>query len=164
MTFLITLVLAAEIAGGNPVSTASIEQAVTEYDKKANSIKIGDSKDSVLAILLPIENMLAIDERVAPDIEIIGSVRIEIHFARSGVQPNKVRMCDELTPYIFHNDKLTFIGWQSFGAQGYGPCAINRKSIFYQSFRDQCAKEVTREGRVSTLLRHWCTAEDRRGR
>lgn len=93
----------------------TIDRAISNYQVEAEKVKLGDSKDQVLAVLLPTQEGLSSDARKSREAFTSGSDVIEIYFFRSARQPDGLTTDDEFTPYVFKNNVLTGIGWTVLG-------------------------------------------------
>jgi hypothetical protein len=123
--------LAAGLLAGCALEQASkdytisrIDEAVARYKTESAKVKLGDSRDKVLALLEPTQFELESNEIKAPvalegDIGTTGDRVVVVHFFRSarhadeapdarGLPPD-----DDFTPYIFTDDVLTGVGWAS---------------------------------------------------
>ena len=87
------------------------------YRRAAESIAIGDSKESVLGLLMPTQEGLDAKSQRAPD-QYVGAagVQVEIHYFRSNVRPDGKIGKFDYTPYVFEDGQLLVIGWQSLDA------------------------------------------------
>lgn len=112
-----------------------IDSSVGLYWAAAASVKLGDSKEHVLATLAPTQTSLSPKERKQSDTFRQGDSIIEIQYFRSGRQPDGLTTDDEFTPYVFTDGVLTSIGWTSLGgprSRGQAiqpPPIINQKVI-----------------------------------
>jgi len=93
----------------------SVSSSIRKYQAVAGQVQLGDSKEKVLGILMPTQDKLPYDERKTPDSYIEGKDLMEIHYFRSGRQPDNLTTDDEFTPYIFKNGVLIAIGWKTLG-------------------------------------------------
>lgn len=123
--------LAAGLLAGCALQEASkdyaisrIDEAIGRYKAEAAKVKLGDSRDKVLARLEPTQFELESNEIKAPvalegEIGSTGDHVVVVHFFRSarhadeapdakGLPPD-----DNFTPYIFTDDVLTGVGWPS---------------------------------------------------
>ena len=103
-------------------TSSRIDEAVANYKAQAAKIKLGDSRDRVLALLEPTQFQLESNEikppvAMATQTESGADSMIVVHFFRSARhdydQPNAQGLPpdDDFTPYIFTDDVLTGIGW-----------------------------------------------------
>lgn len=92
-----------------------IDDAVGLYLAAAPSVKLGDSKQHVLATLAPTQDPLPTNARKQPDVFRQGNSMVEIHYFRSGRQPDGLTTDDEFTPYVFTDGVLSSIGWATLG-------------------------------------------------
>lgn len=105
--------------------TASrIDEAIARYRAEAAKVKIGDPKDRVLALLQPTQFELESNEIKGPQAFPAQTATgedslIEVHFFRSArhtdeaPKANGQPLDDNFTPYIFTDDVLTGIGWNT---------------------------------------------------
>lgn len=93
----------------------SIDQAISEYRRVESQISLGDDMDQVMALLMPIQEKIPASARKSSDKFLLDNVSVEIHYIRSGRQPDDLTTDDEFTPYIFHDGKLIGVGWQLLG-------------------------------------------------
>ena len=92
-----------------------IDRAISKYETVIDQVKLGDSKEKVLAILQPTQEGLPNRTRRNPEEYIKEGVRVEIYFMRSARQPDNLTTDDEFVPYLFNDGKLVGIGWQVLG-------------------------------------------------
>lgn len=92
-----------------------IDQATNQYDAVESRVNLGDSKDEVLAILLPTQVNVPRNSKKKPDRYLKNGVNVEIFYMRTGRQPDGITTDDEFTPYIFNDGKLVGIGWALIG-------------------------------------------------
>lgn len=93
----------------------AIDSSIKKYYAVADQIKLGDSKEKVLGILIPTQVKLPFDEVKSSDFYMEGDDLMEIYYIRSGKQPDNLTTDDEFTPYIFKNEILIAIGWKTLG-------------------------------------------------
>jgi hypothetical protein len=131
---LLSCSLAAAQFGGCALEEASqkytasrIDEAISRYRAEAAKVKIGDSKDAVLARLQPTQFELQSNEIKGPQAFPIqaadgGESLVEVHFFRSARHADEApdagghALDDNFTPYIFTDDVLTGIGWNALYA------------------------------------------------
>lgn len=100
---------------------ANIHTAIEKYNKVAHTINLGDSKEKVLAILLPTQEGLDFEYGKFPEKYKKDNKIYEIYYMRSLLQADGYTTDDEFTPYMFINNKLESIGWTGLGgASGKG--------------------------------------------
>jgi len=99
-----------------------IDEAIAKYKAAAAQVKLGDSRDKVLALLQPTQFELESNE-IKPPVAMASQsdsgveTMVVIHFFRSSrhtdERPDVNGMApeDDFTPYIFTDDVLTGIGW-----------------------------------------------------
>jgi hypothetical protein len=109
MNKVIIAVIATMLMAG--CATRQIDGAVKGYKSAANQVALGDSRDKVLAILLPTQQNLPL--RTTNHIK--GGATVEIYYMRSGRQAGDLTTDDEITPYVFRDGKLVGIGWNMIG-------------------------------------------------
>ena len=85
------------------------------YDKIAPTINLGDDKNRTLSILVPLIQDLPANWKRPAEQFMKGDDRYYIYYHRTGWTSDNRLTDDELTPYIFKNDKLVSIGWQALG-------------------------------------------------
>ena len=93
----------------------NIDRATREHQKVSHMVQLGDSKQKVLAILMPTQEGLRQNQIKPPERYMKGKDKIEIYYMRSGRQPDGLTTDDEFTPYYFKNGFLNGIGWQQLG-------------------------------------------------
>lgn len=108
LTILFCLVLAG-------CATVSIDSVIDKYRAEAPKVKLGDTKENVLAILLPTQEGLSNKVSKPPESYVQDTKTIEIYYMRSGRQPDGLTTDDEFTPYVFTDGVLTGIGWTVLG-------------------------------------------------
>jgi hypothetical protein len=99
---------------------AAIEtkSSVSGYNEVAHKINLGDSREYVLSLLLPIQpdtSVIGVESGKASETFMNGDVLVEIYYIRSGWIMDGKPTDDEFTPYIFNNGKLVSIGWAILG-------------------------------------------------
>lgn len=92
-----------------------IDQAISNYDKVADQISLGQTKKEVLSILLMGQRSLPGTTRKRPEQYIKEKIHVEIYYMRTGRQPDGLTTDDEFTPYIFNDGILVAIGWNFIG-------------------------------------------------
>jgi hypothetical protein len=92
-----------------------ISPAINEYRAVSNQMKLGDTKEKVLAILLPTQKSLASQQMRSPETFMQDGKTIEIYYMRSGWVSDGLTTDDEFTPYVFTDGILTAIGWTAIG-------------------------------------------------
>jgi hypothetical protein len=93
----------------------ALDSSIRKYHQTAGQVKLGDSKDKALSILLPTQAKLPYDNRKTSDTYLEGDDVMEIYYFRSGRQPDNLTTDDEFTPYVFKNGTLIAIGWKTLG-------------------------------------------------
>ena len=115
------LVLAASLSG------CAVLSVISKYEDVADQVKLGDSKEEVLAILGPTQEGLPKRQRKNPEKYIKNGVNVEIYYMRAAFHDDWLVTDDEFVPYIFNDGKLVGIGWQMLGGpktQGQAPSFI----------------------------------------
>jgi hypothetical protein len=107
------ILVLALLAGCTTVSP--IDVAIADFRSAAVNVQLGDTKDSVLAILEPTQAGLPVAQRKYPETYMKDKVRVEIVYFRSGHQVDGITTDDEFVPYVFHDGKLAAIGWTTLG-------------------------------------------------
>ena len=95
-----------------------LKDSMSRYQQASYQVSIGDRKQDVLAILLPTQQKLRNDypEYVRqPERFTQEGNYIEIHYFRSGWTSDGLVTDDEMTPYVFVNDRLSSVGWSALG-------------------------------------------------
>lgn len=92
-----------------------IDGAISAHDAIADQVRLGDTRENALAILMPTQNGLPNDAVKRPDHYIKDGVQVDIYYMRSGRQPDGLTTDDEFTPYVFNNSILVGIGWACIG-------------------------------------------------
>ncbi len=92
-----------------------IDSASKKHRAVADQIDLGDSKEAVLAVLLPTQEGLSAGRQKPPEKYLKDGVKVEIYFMRSGRQPDGLTTDDEFTPYLFNDGALVAIGWSALG-------------------------------------------------
>ena len=110
--FFLFLILIFGLAG---CAILEIDSSISKYKAVAPKIKLGDSKEEVLALLQPTQQNLSGSSSKSPEAYVQDGNTIEIYYFRSGRQPDGITTDDEFTPYTFMNGKLTGIGWSVLG-------------------------------------------------
>jgi len=103
------------MTGCGPVRRLAIDTTITKYNSTAPKIRLGDSKEDVLAILLPTQRGLPAGEGKAPESFRRDDKTIEIYYFRTRHHRYRLTTDDEFTPYVFTDGILTSIGWISLG-------------------------------------------------
>lgn len=98
-----------------PRELRAIDNAISEYNEKSAAVKLGDSKEKVLAILSPTQAALSKQASKRPESFVTDNLLTEIYFFRSSRQADGLTTDDEFTPYVFKNGTLAAIGWTSLG-------------------------------------------------
>lgn len=88
-----------------------IDEAVNGYEPAADQVAVGNSRDEVLAILLPTQQ----NPPIRTTNQTAGGVVVEIYYMRSGRQADDLTTDDEITPYVFRDGILVSIGWNMIG-------------------------------------------------
>lgn len=96
-------------------SNMNIRHAINEHDQAASNIELGDSKEQVLAVLLPIQEKVPYKERKRAERYMEKDTLVEVFYARTAMYHDGLVTDDEFTPYIFHDGVLVGIGWQKLG-------------------------------------------------
>ncbi|MBT4627349.1 MAG: hypothetical protein HOC63_11740 [Rhodospirillales bacterium] len=100
---------------------ATIDNAIKRYHRVAASISLGQSKGDVLSVLLPTQRGMKAENSKIPESFMNNGQKIDINYIRSARVPDGQVTDDEFTPYVFVDDLLVGIGWQSLGgAKTYG--------------------------------------------
>ena len=92
-----------------------IDPAIEAYTLAARQVQLGDAKAQVLGVLEPTQVRLRPRLRKTPEKFLKDGVLVEIHYYRSGRQPDHMTTDDEFTPYVFNDGKLVAVGWTTLG-------------------------------------------------
>lgn len=95
--------------------TLYIDNAIKKYNVAADQVELGDSKEVVLAVLLPTQKDLPQAYKKNPEKYMKEDVRVEIYYMRSARQPDGLTTDDEFVPYVFNDAVLVGIGWNALG-------------------------------------------------
>ena len=93
----------------------TIGGAIKAYEAVAPQVKLGQSKDEVLAILQPTQAELSSRQAKASESFMEGEVLKEVYFFRSRSFNDGLVTDDEFTPYVFQDGVLVAIGWTAIG-------------------------------------------------
>ena len=103
------------LLGGVYGCSSSVSKAISQYHVAAPQVKLGMAKSEVLSILGSTQQELSLRHTRAPEQYKKGDIHVEIYFVRTHVNYDDILTDDEFTPYIFHDGKLTAIGWTAIG-------------------------------------------------
>jgi hypothetical protein len=92
-----------------------IKIAIKKHHTVESLINLGDSKQNVLRILQPTQEILTPDLSKVPDRYTKQGVLVDIRYMRSGWYPDGLKTDDEFTPYVFNDNKLVGVGWRVLG-------------------------------------------------
>lgn len=92
-----------------------IEGAIDEYEKVADSVELGDSKQKFLSEIYFTQEKIDSKYRKRPEKFLKNNIKVEIYYIRSSIQPDGLTTDDEFIPYVFENNSLVAIGWASLG-------------------------------------------------
>jgi hypothetical protein len=92
-----------------------VDSAIAQYHEKAGRVKIGDSKEAALQILVPTQEGLPPSTRRPPEAYKDGDDTVEIYYFRTGWTRDGRTTDDEFTPYVFKNGILQAVGWTTLG-------------------------------------------------
>lgn len=113
LAFLPILLLTA-CATTNPYSLT-----VDDYVAAAPQITLGMTPIQVAQILAPTQTRLKNDEQRRPERYLKNGATIDIHYYRSGWQSDGLNTDDEFTPYLFRDNRLVSVGWQTLRTTAY---------------------------------------------
>ena len=116
MRLVISLVVLFALATSNcnPIpARIRIDRAIGKYEEAASKVNLGDDKEKVLSVFLPIQRGLPANAKKPAQKLIKDGTLIEIYFMRTGRDPDGRTTDNEFTPYVFVNNKLTAIGWEA---------------------------------------------------
>ncbi len=114
--------------------TSVYQTTVDAYIAAAAGVKLGDSKESVLAKLGATQSKLSPLDVKLPEVFHKDGKLIEVFYFRSGWQDDGITTDDEFTPYIFENGILKAVGWTVLGGpktQGQSRPQINIDAPHY---------------------------------
>ena len=110
-----TLLFAILFTGCGAVHELQVKSATSSYFEVAQKVDLGDSKDSVLNLLLPTQKGLSATLTKSSEKYVNDDVLVEIYYMRTGWVSDGITTDDEFTPFIFNNGQLVGIGWASLG-------------------------------------------------
>lgn len=114
-------------------SGQSIRSAINAYDAVAGAVKLGQTKEQVLALLGPTQSELPA-RHAKPHEEYMQDGKLkEVYFFRSRSFADGLVTDDEFTPYIFEDGILVAIGWTAIG--GPKTQAQQREQDVYYHYR-----------------------------
>mgnify|MGYP001198037591 CR=1 FL=1 len=111
----ILLACAISLLNGCVDSSSPYQATVDDYVAAYPAIELGMNQKEVATILAPSQKRLSSFEIKQPNKYLKNRVKIDIVYYRSGWNSDGITTDDEFTPYVFNNDKLVAIGWQSIG-------------------------------------------------
>lgn len=131
MNFAYALCLVLLLGGcSSLIPTFNLEQAINQYNAAKESIKLGDTKESVLKSFEKSQNFLTDEKwRRSPDSYVKNNVVVDIYYFRSDFTPDGLTTDDEFTPYLFNDGRLVGIGWEVIG----GPKTKGQSLMPYQA-------------------------------
>lgn len=98
------------------IPTYNLEQAINQYNLTKNTVKLGDSIETVQQTFSKSEGLLTDTKwRKAADHYVKDNVTVDICYYRSDFTPDGLTTDDEFTPYIFNDGRLVGIGWDILG-------------------------------------------------
>ena len=97
----------------NVRASRRIDSAISEHADVSHMVTIGDSKEKVLAILLPTQKGLPANARKHHESVKKNGILMEVYYMRTGRNPDGRTTDDEFTPYFFLDGKLVAIGWNA---------------------------------------------------
>lgn len=92
-----------------------IDSSISMYEKESAKIKLGDSKEKVIALLEPTQQYDKEYRKKSEKFLNNNNETIEILYYRSDRVGDGLITDDEFTPYIFKDSKLIGIGWSLLG-------------------------------------------------
>jgi hypothetical protein len=90
-----------------------VDESIRDYRDAASKVQVGDSEETVLALLEPTQKGLPLKTRKAPERYLENNGLREVYYFRSSRTPDGMTTDDEFTPYIFQDRKLVGIGWNT---------------------------------------------------
>ena len=91
----------------------AIENTISAYSDVVHLVKVGDSKQKSLGLLLPTQTELPAHLRKFPESIINDGKLFEVYYIRSGWVRDGLTTDEEFTPYVFIDGTLVAIGWNS---------------------------------------------------
>ena len=92
------------------------DSSINNYRKYvAPKISLGDTKSKTLSLLEPLHIDIPASWLRPPEQFTKNGLNYYIHFQRTGRIPDDRLTDDELTPYVFIDNRLTSIGWTAIG-------------------------------------------------
>ena len=113
MKKIISIIISAFLLSG--CAQLEMENSLSSYKQVESRISLGDSRYQILGILEPIQQNLGASSKRPPDQYMIEGDKYYVHYQRTSWVSDGITTDDELTPYVFKNDKLVSIGWQALG-------------------------------------------------
>jgi len=113
-TFIISILTLFVLTGCLPPAIV-IEGAIDEYEKVADSVDLGDSKQKFLNEIYFTQEKIDSKYLKRPEKFLKNNIKVEIYYIRSSIQSDGLTTDDEFTPYVFENKSLVAIGWASLG-------------------------------------------------
>ena len=89
-----------------------LDTAMVHFREEVGKIRIGDSKNTVLSVLLPTQSRLLRKWQKPPRSYDEGNHLLEIYYIRTNLVPDGDVTDDEFTPFIFRDRVLVSIGWR----------------------------------------------------
>jgi hypothetical protein len=93
----------------------AMDSNLYEYRNMQNQLNLGDSKSKILSKLEPLMTDLPSSWKRPADQYMVDQDRYYVYYHRTSWTQDGAVTDDEFTPYVFKNDKLVAIGWQSLG-------------------------------------------------
>jgi hypothetical protein len=90
-----------------------VDESIKEYRDAALKVQVGDTEETVLALLEPTQKELPPKARKEPERYLENNGLREVYYFRSSRTPDGMTTDDEFTPYIFQDKKLVGIGWNA---------------------------------------------------
>ena len=111
----------------------AMDRNLYEYKNIQNQLNLGDSKSKILGKLEPLMTDLPSSWKRPSDQYMVDQDIFYIYYHRTSWTQDGAVTDDEFTPYVFKNDKLVAIGWQSLG----GPKTVGNASAASANQRAQ---------------------------
>jgi len=114
-------------------------------------VKIGDSREEVLAILHPTQAKLRAHLKRAPEhwIDSKSGKAVDLYYFRSGWVSDGRLTDDELTPYLFIDNTLVAIGWNALRILAIQP-QVSSKKLERNSSSNSLESHVGKESGLLT--------------
>ena len=126
------------------VPISSMQSAVLEYKIIAPKISIGDDKEYVLSMLIPLQASIPSQMQRKPEKFMNYGEAVDIYFLRTGINSGDLNSDDDFTPYVFKKGILSFVGWRYVSRSRYHGQALEAMSAGNSSARTNLLVDVLR--------------------